>query len=258
MKRRSILAAAVAAAGLFPAAAHAVDPFEIQVYEGDINAQSQVGLEVHGNVVPVGRAEPAFPGEVVPDDLMRLTFEPSYGVLPWWELGAYLQFAMQPDARAGHFGGFKLRSKFVAPRAKTGDFILGLNMEVGRGTTAFGSADWGSEFRPIFVYNPGPFMVAVNPMIGWGLSGEGASWVPDFEPAFKVRVDTGLGFGAGVEYYAGIGPLSRTPGFEEQEHIFYGIVDLVGFSFDLNIGLGRGLTRGANDWTMKTILGLGF
>ena len=78
----------VAALALMPAAARGVDAFEIQVYEGDINDAGQAGLELHSNYTASGRKQAAFSGEVVPDGLLRLTLEPSYGVRPGWELGA--------------------------------------------------------------------------------------------------------------------------------------------------------------------------
>ena len=249
-----ILLAALATSG----PARAVDPFEIQVYEGDINDSGQLGLEVHANLVPVGRTTPEPPARVAPDDVFRLTLEPSLGILEWWEIGAYLQMALEPGGPAGHFGGFKLRSKFIVPRRLTGALIVGLNVEVGRGAAVFGATGWDTEFRPILVWAHDRFMVAANPMIGWALSGPDGGLEPDLEPAIKARVDTRLGFGLGLEYYAGIGRLSSPPPLQQQEHILYLAADLLDWSFDANLGLGRGLTEAANDWTVKAIVGMAF
>lgn len=241
-----------------PGMARAVDPFEIQVYEGDINQAGRIGLEVHANLVPAGNRTPDPPAQVAPDDLFRLTLEPSLGLLEWWEVGAYLQFALEPGAPEGHFGGFKLRSKWIVPRRLTGDFVLGLNVEVGRGVAVFGSAQWDTEFRPIIVWSRGPLLFAANPMVGWALSGPDVQLEPDLEPAVKVRMDSGLGFGVGLEYFAGLGRLSAVPPVAQQEHVFYLVADLLGAPFDLNLGVGRGLSAAANDWTVKSILGVGF
>jgi hypothetical protein len=239
-------------------AAHAVDRFEIQVYEGDINEPHQSGLEVHTNFVVDGPSLPEPPATVAENHLLRLTLEPSFGLLEWWELGAYLQFAFQPGAPSAHFGGFKLRSKWIVPRRLTGAFIFGLNIEVARGTAAFGGDDWDTEFRPILVWAPGRFMFALNPIVGWALTGPDRTFTPDFEPALKVRVDTGHGFGLGLEYYAGLGlPTSWLPR-ERQEHTLYLAADLLDAPFELNLAVGRGLTAASNDWTVKAIVGLGF
>src|SRR5262245_27267654 len=81
-----------------PPQAWAVDPYEVQVYEGDINDPRQPGVELHANTSA---------------RTLRLTLEPSFGVLEWWELGAYLQSATTFGPTDPEFAGFKLRSKFV-------------------------------------------------------------------------------------------------------------------------------------------------
>src|SRR5207253_431205 len=103
-----VVAGAVALLAARPAAA--VDPFEIQVYQGDINEPLQAGLELHSNFVASGHGAAA-PGELGSQHMWRETLEPSFGVLSWWELGAYLQFLVGEGE--AHFGGYKLRSKFV-------------------------------------------------------------------------------------------------------------------------------------------------
>ncbi len=255
--KTTLTAVVLAALAIGAAPARAVDHFEIQVYEGDINRPRQFGLEVHSNVaIP----RPDVPGPWTPASasLLRLTLEPSFGVLEWWELGAYLQTAFELGQTRGHSGGFKLRSKWVVPQRLTGDFILGLNVEVGRGSAAFRDDQWATEFRPILVWARGRFMAALNPMIGWTLTGPDRGLVPDLEPAAKVRCDTGLGFGAGLEYYAGLGDLDALERRSDQEHLVYVTADLVGAPFELNIGIGRGLTGPTAAWTFKTIVGFGF
>jgi hypothetical protein len=237
--------------------AWAVDPFEIQVYEGDINQPLQAGLELHSNFVAAGRETPSFPGEAVPNHTWRTTLEPSLGMLEWWELGAYLQFATAPSRSEAHFGGWKLRSKFILPQRYSGAFTLGLNMEVGHGVKALGSDDVDTEVRPIIAYGRGRFFVAVNPIIGWALSGDTHA-APELEPAAKVRVDTGHGFAVGVEYYAGLGRVDDILPVDQQEHFLYAVGDLLDGPIEWNFGVGRGLTAASDGWTVKMILGKTF
>jgi hypothetical protein len=246
----SLLSALVAARP-----ARAVDPFEIQVYEGDINEPLQPGLELHTNFVADGRRTPAFPGEAVPHHTLRTTLEPSLGLRAWWELGAYLQLATAPTRGQAHFGGFKLRSKFVVARRATGAFTLGVNFEVGRGTAALGSASWDSEVRPIVAWAHGRFFVAVNPILGWSFSGRAT---PAFEPCAKVRVDAGHQLGLGLEYYAGLGRLTDVEPWQQQEHFVYAVGDLLDGAIELNVGVGHGLTAASDDWIIKTIIGKTF
>jgi hypothetical protein len=234
--------------------AWAVDPFEIQVYEGDINQPWQPGLELHSNFVADGRRASAFPGEAVPHHTWRTTLEPSFGLLEWWELGAYLQFATAPSRSEAHFGGWKLRSKFVIPQRLTGSFTLGLNMEVGRGVAVLGSHDVDTELRPIVAYGRGRWFAAVNPILGWALSGS-TSAAPELEPCAKVRFDAGHHVGIGLEYYAGLGRLNDILPAVQQEHFLYLAGDLLDGPIELNLGVGRGLTEASDDWTIKMIVG---
>jgi hypothetical protein len=242
---------------LLPRVARAVDPFEIQVYEGDINQPLRAGLELHSNFVADGRRAPSFVGEEVPHGAWRTTLEPSFGVLPWWELGAYLQLLAVPSRSQAHFGGFKLRSKLVVPRRAGDGLVLGLNVEVGRGVAVLGSQDWDTEFRPIVAVARGRWFAAINPILGWALSGDRHA-APELEPCGKLRADTGLGFALGVEYYAGLGRLDELATFRDQQHFVYLTGDLVDGPLDVNAGVGRGLTPASDDWTVKVILGKAF
>ena len=44
----------------------------------------------------------------------------------------------------------------------------------------------------------------------------------------------------------------------QQQHFVYVIGDLIDAPFDLNVGIGGGLTGASTAWTFKTILGLAF
>jgi hypothetical protein len=248
---------ALAASLVRASPAWAVDPFEIQVYEGDINEPLQPGLELHTNFVAAGRKTSAFPSEVVPDGTLHVTLEPSFGVLEWWELGAYLQLATAPARSQAHFGGFKLRTKFVVPQRRTGAWTLGLNIEVGRGVAVLGSDEWDTELRPIIAWQRGRWFAAVNPIFGWALSGP-TSAVPEFDPCAKARFDAGHHLGFGLEYYAGLGRLSAIPALERQEHFVYLVADLLDGPVELNVGVGRGLTAASDAWTVKVIAGKTF
>src|SRR5207253_403283 len=79
----------LAAALLAPRALWAIDAFEIQVYDDRMNKPGQLSAELHANVTAQGRRDPAFPGEIPPHRMARLTLEPAYGMTPYWELGAY-------------------------------------------------------------------------------------------------------------------------------------------------------------------------
>src|SRR5437016_4765947 len=91
------------------AKARALDPFEVQVYDGTANPAHVFGLELHLNGVATGHATAEAP-ELPLRGQAHATFEPSFGLFPWWELGAYLQTALRADGHVD-YAGVKLRSK---------------------------------------------------------------------------------------------------------------------------------------------------
>jgi len=247
--------------------AHALDSFEIQVYEAEVNAPGQLGLELHANYIVRGRTTAAYEGQIVDDGAARVTLEPALGITEFFELGMYLQGIGAPG-HAFTFGGMKGRGKFVVPKAYALPFFLGLNVEVGKVPARIEENGWANEFRPVVGYRNAWLLVDANPIVGYALSGPDA-FKPDFEPAGKLAINTQHGIELGVEYYASLGmfhsgflPLAR------QEHIVFGTLDLAPAvaqgtpsesEWELNVGVGRGLTAGTGpEWLVKSIVGRAF
>lgn len=153
------------AVGLVAVPAFAFDPYEIQIYDGSIDARHEGGLEVHVNRPRGGP--------------LHVTLEPSFGLTDWWELGGYFQTA------DGEYQGVKLRTKFVLPLSQ---FRLGVNFELSR----IPNEGWGGEIRPILAFENDRFLVAANPIV---------SFPAEFEPGAMAKVKLGV-VGLGLEYYA--------------------------------------------------------
>ena len=248
-RRAAFVAVTLAAA----APARAIDRFEIQVYEADVNDPGQLGLEAHLNFTARGTRTPEYAGQVPPDEVGRLTLEPAVGVTPWLELGAYLQLMRAPGGD-GRFAGTKARAKLVVPESLGLPVFLGLNVEVGRVPRAVEEQRWANEFRPILGWRGGRWLVAVNPIFGYALSGPDR-FRPDLEPCGKVAFDTRLGFSVGAEYYASLGFVNDLAPLRDEEHLLFAVVDLVprspapaagsparGSPWELNVGVGASLT----------------
>ncbi len=225
---RAARALHVAAAAPLPVAA--LDRFEIQVYEAEINDPGQFGLETHLNYTFKGHEQPEYPGQVPLNHVGRLTLEPALGVTEWLEFGAYLQFMVTGEGEF-KWGGTKFRAKFVLPervqRAWGVPVFLGLNVEIGSVPTYVEEAGWANEFRPIIGWRNDYWLVAANPILGYALSGPDQFRI-EFEPCAKISYNTQLGFAVGAEYYAGLGFIGD--GFlppSQQEHLLFGVIDLV-------------------------------
>lgn len=243
--------------------AAAMDAFEIQVYQDDVGDPGQFGLELHSNYTVSGRKAADWPGESPPHRGLRFTLEPAVGVTDFFEIGAYLQLLHSLD-RGFDFAGAKLRGKFVAPKRWDLPVMLGINVELGRVPRFVEQDGWANEFRPIVGWRGGRWLLVANPIFGWALTGPNA-FVPDFEPCGKVAFDTRKGFEVGLEYYAGLGELTRgTVPLSQQAHMLYATFDLAaapGLSSDweLNLAVGHGLTGGSDaSWQVKSIVGRGF
>ena len=207
--------------------AFALDPFEIQVYDGTANAAGAAALEVHLNS----------------NDRAHMTLEPSYGVTSWWELGAYVQGALLPDGSLD-YAGAKLRSKFVTPPGFDEHFRFGINLEISLLPRAFDASRWGAEVRPIAAWESERWLFAINP----DLSGSPDS-APAFEPGAMAKVKV-AGLALGVEYFG-------AP--SEREHYLFGAVDVLSWEgIELNLAAGKGLTAASEGAVFKAIFGYTF
>ena len=234
--------------------AAAVDPFEIQVYDGTANSPGVPGIELHVNRVFDG-IRTAEPPELPLHHQSHFTLEPSLGVLPYLELGAYLQTALNADG-SFDYAGTKLRAKLVTPPGWHEHVRLGLNTELSLLPERYDRARWGGELRPIVAWENERWLFVVNPIVDVPLGPPDVHEGPSFEPAAmaKVKVENVAAFG--FEYYASLGPIASPSPLEEQQHYIYEVVDLLAVEhFELNAGVGEGLTSGSNGFVAKMILG---
>jgi hypothetical protein len=253
-ERLGALLAVALASALTSDAAFAVDPFEIQVYDGTANAPGVPGLELHANCVASGRTT-ADPPELPQDRQTHLTLEPSLGVLPWWEIGGYFQTALRKDG-VFEYAGVKLRSKFVTPPNPASHVRLGVNLEASLLPARYDHDRWSAEVRPIAAWEDSFWLLAVNPIIDTPLTSDGGWAGPSLEPAGTVlrKVDDTLSFG--LEYYGNLGPLAGLLPWREEEHYLYEVVNLLSVpGLELNAGVGEGLTAASNAFVVKAIVG---
>jgi len=245
-----------------PALCPALDRFEIQVYEAEINDPGQLGLELHTNFTARGERQPAYPGEIPPHHAFRMTLEPALGVTSWLELGAYLQGLVAPGEGA-RYGGAKVRAKLVGPHHHTG-FFYGLNVEVGRVPRAVEDAGWANELRPIVGWTDGTWLLSLNPIFGYALTGTDRFRV-DLGPAGKVSWNTRQGFAVGAEWYAELGFVDALLPPSRQAHWLFAVVDLAEAPgagkgpWELNLAVGGAVSSAADQQAIvKVIMGRSF
>jgi hypothetical protein len=228
---------------------------EIQVYEDDLSAPGQFGVDVHNNFVVSGSGTPSYAGEQAPLHVYRLTPEFYYGLTKTVELGLYLLTTRDPEGGA-HVEGSKVRVKYVPEHDAEHGFYWGANLEVGKTTTRASEEPWNGQLKGIFGYRTGPWTLAANPNLDWSLSPGGgpAKFGVDVKVAYAVTDRTQLG----VESYNEWGPVSDLGPLDGYAKSLYLALDHDFGGVDLNVGVGRGLTRAADDWTIKFIVGTHF
>jgi hypothetical protein len=249
------LAAAIALAlALVSRNAAAIDPFEIQVYDATANAPGAPGLELHVNRVFSGLTTAASP-ELPQNHQSHFTLEPSLGITPFWEIGGYFETTLRGDGTFD-YAGVKLRSKFVTPPHWQPHLRLGLNLEVSLLPTTYDRDRWGSEIRPIVAWENERWLLVVNPIVDLSYTGPDASAGPTFQPAGMAKVKIADTVAVGLEYYADFGPIADPLPLRQEAHYIYEAADLISVPhFELNAGVGEGLTAGSNAFVAKMIVG---
>jgi hypothetical protein len=249
--------AALAAALLCSRQAWALDPFEIQVYDGTANAPRVLGLELHLNHVATGYGD-ATPPEIPLRGQIHATLEPSFGLFPWWEIGAYLQTALRADHHFD-YAGVKLRSKLVTPPSFHPHVRLGINLELSYLPQTYDPYRWGGEIRPILAWHDDHWLLVVNPIVDVSFAGKGWHDGPTFEPAAKIARSIAEIVAIGGEYYGAIGPMASPAPLAQQVHQLFGVVDVEAFhDVELELGLGGGVTPAAAGLIGKVIVGVTF
>jgi hypothetical protein len=251
----ALLVAAPALAAALPA--HAA-PDEIQVYIDDLLAPGERGVEVHMNYVPKGASVPAYPGEVPPNHVFRLTPEISWGLVPGWDMGIYIPFSwVNNQYQSGtRLDGAKLRVK----RLVIGEeFFYGVNVELAYSSHRVSPTLWDSEIRGIVGWRSGPWLAAANPIvaipIGPSSSGDSS---PELELNLKVAYAVTPSFAVGFEQYSEFGPLNDLTAGSQSGQTTFAVMDYEGKGWGLNFGVGRGWSEPVDTWVVKAIVGFDF
>lgn len=229
---------------------------EIQVYMDEMNGARKFGLDVHVNDVLSGQRMADYAGGQAPYHVLRVTPEFSYGLTDNWELGAYVLTSAAPGDGA-NVDGEKLRLKFIAPKAPGQAFFWGANLEVGKVAHRVDENPWNGELKGIAGWRNERWTIAVNPNIAWKISGPATS-PPSFHLDSKVAYKVRDGVEYGVESYNEFGPLKRLGRLHDQSQTVFAVADIEVHGWDLNLGMGRGLTPSADRWLLKAVIGVPF
>jgi outer membrane immunogenic protein len=107
------------------------------------------------------------------------------------------------------------------------------------------------EIRPIIGWRWGEYEFIINPIVdlSFGRNGEAT-----FAPNARFARNFGEDFAIAIEYYTDLGPIGNLLPFQEQGHNVYGVVDFKVGRFDIELGVGYGLTQGSDRWMTKMMI----
>ena len=251
------LFAGVSGAWLSLAGPAAAAPEEIQVYEDDLVKPGGIGLDLHNNYVLSGSSLPDHSGGAAPEHAYRLTPEFYYGLAPNLEVGVYVLSEVERDGTTT-VGGEKLRLKYIAPRASEAQpFYWGVNFEIGRVSNRYDVNPWNAELKGIAGYVRGPWKLVANANLDWTVSGPQPQ-KPTLNLDFKVGYALARDLSIGVETYNDIGDAHNFGRFSQQQEALYAVVDTSIHGWDLNLGVGRGLSGPTDHWVAKAVIGVPF
>jgi hypothetical protein len=247
----------VAGSLLIPSAAVGQTDFEIQVYGSETVPARSTMVELHSNVAAQGTTRTE-DGVVPSQGAFHETIEITQGWTPWFETGFYLFTSIQPGG-GWDWVGDHIRPRIRAPESWHLPVGLSLSTEIGYQQRSFSPDTWTLEIRPIIDKQWGPWYVSFNPVFDRAIKGQDAGRGFAFSPDLKISYEVTQRISAGIEYYGSLGPVSGFDPFEEQQQQIFPVIDLnLGPQWEVNAGVGCGLTPSTDRLVLKLILGYRF
>ena len=254
------LAASSLAAGLCFAAAvptRAQDNYEIQVYGSDTVDPGHTMFELHSNFTFQG-SKTTEDGVYPTNHQWHETLEITHGFTDWFETGFYLFTALQ-NGYGWDFVGTHIRPRVRAPKKWNWPVGVSISQEIGYQRSQFSADTWTYELRPIVDKQAGRWYFAFNPTFDKSIHGASVSQGFVFSPNVKLSYDITKKVTAGFEYYGSLGPVSGFDPISQQQQQIFPAIDLnLSPRWEVNFGVGVGVTRSTDHLIGKMILGYRF
>lgn len=237
--------------------AFAQDNYEIQVYSYDTVEPRHTMVEFHTNFTFSG-SKSAQGGLFPTNHALHETIEITHCFTDWFELGFYL-FTSARSGNGWDYVGDHIRPRVRIPAKWHWPVGVSLSNEIGYQRRQFSADTWTWEMRPIVDKQLGRWYLSFNPTIDRSLHGENSSRGFEFSPNFKLGYDFTKKISRGLEYYGALGPVTGFDPLREQQHQLFPVVDFnLSPRWEINFGLGVGMTRSTDHLIAKTIIGYRF
>jgi hypothetical protein len=250
-------ASAFALLGLAAWPASAQDNYEIQVYDAETVLPGHTMLELHSNFTISG-TKTVVDGVLPTEHAWHETIEITRGFTSWFEIGFYI-FTSARRGQGWDWVGDHIRPRLRIPEEWHWPVGVSLSNEIGYQRRKFSTDTWTWEIRPIVDKKQGRWYWSLNPTLDRSFHGPGVRQGVVFSPNFKASYDVTPKVAAGFEYYGSVGPVTGFDPVSQQQHQIFPAIDLnLAPQWELNFGLGVGMTRSTDHLIAKMILGYRF
>jgi hypothetical protein len=235
----------------------AQDNYEIQVYGSELVEKKHTMVELHSNFTIEGTTT-SENGLHPTNHQWHETIEITHGFTGWFETGFYVFTALQ-NGFGWDYVGDHIRPRVSVPKSWHWPVGVSISQEFGYQRPAFSEDTWSYELRPIVDKQVGHWYFSFNPAFEKSLHGPNQNAGFIFSPDVKVSYDFTKKITGGIEYYGSLGPTaSLYPGPQQQQQVFPAIDLNLSPRWEINFGLGVGLTRSTDHLISKLILGYRF
>jgi hypothetical protein len=256
--RRTLLALTLLTSyAFFSAPSHGQDNYEIQVYAYDTVEPGHTMVELHSNFTIDG-SKTVQNGLLPTNHAEHETIEITHGFTDWFETGFYI-FTSERSGQGVQWVGDHIRPRVRIPKEWHWPVGLSLSNELGYQRRKFATDTWTWEMRPIIDQQIGRWYWAFNPTFDKSFHGESVDQGFIFSPNIKFSYDFTKKVSGGIEYYGSVGPATDFSPISQQQHQIFPTIDLnLSPNWEVNIGLGVGVTRSTDHLIAKMILGYRF
>ncbi len=231
--------------------------YEIQVYASDTVPAGLTMVELHSNYTVEG-SKVTQDGTYPTNHQEHETIEITQGWTSWFETGFYIFTSVGPG-QGYQWVGDHIRPRVRVPPSWKWPVGVSLSTEIGYQRRVFSADTWTWEIRPIIDKQIGPWYLAFNPALERSWHGPGVSQGVTFSPNVKVSYQLNRRIAAGIEYYGDTGDITGfDPLYQQQQQVFPALDFDFGPNWELNFGVGVGMTRSTDHLIVKMILGRRF
>ncbi len=238
-------------------AAKGQDNYEIQVYGADLVEPGHTMVELHSNFTFQG-SKSVVDGMWPTNHQLHETIEITHGFTEWFETGFYI-FTAEKSGLGIDWVGDHIRPRVSIPKKWKWPVGLSLSQEIGYQRRQFSPDTWTYELRPIVDKQWGKWYFSFNPALDRSLHGPSVNQGFTFSPNFKVSYDFTKKVTGGFEYYGATGPVTGFDPISQQQQQFFPAIDLnLSPKWEINFGVGIGVTKSTDHLITKMIVGYRF